>query len=56
VTFNGTSGASTQCAMVVSWTATFSGNTNLQNSLTRPDGTPCQDNTTVTAKTVALVE
>ena len=56
VQFNGTSGASTQCAMVVAWTIDFSGNTNLQNSLTRPDGTACQDNTTVTAKIVRLVE
>lgn len=56
VTFNGTSGASTQCAMVVSYTATFNGNTNLQNSLTRPDGTPCQNDTTVTAHVIALVE
>jgi Flp pilus assembly protein TadG len=56
VQFNGTSGAMTQCAMVVAWTADFGGNTNLQNSLTRPDGTACQDNTTVTAKVVRLVE
>ena len=56
VTFNGTSGASTQCTMVVSYTATFAGNTNLQNSLTRPDNTPCQNNTTVHAHKIALVE
>jgi len=56
VSFNGTSGASTQCAMVVAYTATFNGNTNLQNSLTRPDGTPCQANTTVHAHKIALVE
>jgi len=51
VTFNGTSGAMTKCAMVVSWTATFSGTTNLQN-----DTTGCKDNFTVTAKKIALVE
>lgn len=56
VTFQGNAGASTQCAMVVADTATFSGNTNLQNSLTRPDGTPCQNDTTVTAHKIALVE
>jgi hypothetical protein len=56
VQFNGNSGAMTQCAMVVAYTATFSGNTNLQNSLTRPDGTACQNNTTVTAHRIALVE
>jgi Flp pilus assembly protein TadG len=56
VSFNGSSGAMTQCAMVVAYTATFTGNTNLQNSLTHPDGTPCRANTTVTAKRIALVE
>ena len=56
IQFNGTSSASTQCAMVVGWTIDLSGNTNLQNSLTRPDGTPCQANETVSAKVVRLVE
>jgi hypothetical protein len=56
IQFNGTSSASTQCAMVVGWTIDLSGNTNLQNSLTRPDGTPCTANETVTAKVVRLVE
>jgi hypothetical protein len=56
VQFNGTSNASTQCAMVVAWTVDFGGNTGLQNSLTHPDGTPCQANETVTAKVVRLVE
>jgi len=51
VTFNGTSGAMTKCAMVVAWTATFSGTTNLQN-----DTTGCADNFTVPAKKIALVE
>lgn len=34
VTFSGTSGASTKCAMIVAYTAVFTGNTNLQNDLT----------------------
>ncbi len=34
LTFNGTAGAMTKCAMVVSYTAIFAGNTNLQNDLT----------------------
>jgi Flp pilus assembly protein TadG len=55
IQFNGSSGAMTQCAMVVGWTETFSGNTNLQNSLTRPDGTACTNNTTVAGKRIRLV-
>ena len=54
--FNGTSGAMTQCAMVVADLVDFTGNTNLQNSLTRPDGTACTGNQTVTANIVRLVE
>ena len=54
--FNGTSGAMTQCAMVVADLVDFTGNTNLQNSLTRPDGTACTGNQTVTANIVWLVE
>jgi hypothetical protein len=46
----------TQCAMVVADLVDFTGNTNLQNSLTRPDGTPCTANQTVTANIVRLVE
>lgn len=56
IQFNGTSGASTQCAMVIGWTIDLSGNTNLQNSLTRPDGSACTANETVSAKIVRLVE
>ena len=56
VQFNGSSGAMTQCAMVVADLVDFTGNTNLQNSLTRPNGTPCTNNTTVTAYVVRLVE
>ena len=41
----------TKCAMVVAYTATFSGNTNLQN-----DRAGCNNNFTVTAKKIALVE
>lgn len=51
VSFNGTSGATTKCAMVVAYTATFNGNTNLQN-----DTTGCNNNMTVSAKRIALVE
>jgi len=51
VNFNGNSGAMTKCAMVVAYTATFNGNTNLQN-----DTTGCNNNFTVTAKKIALVE
>lgn len=55
IQFNGTSSAMTQCAMVVGWTETFNGDTNLQNSLTRPDGTACTANQTVPAYGVRLV-
>jgi Flp pilus assembly protein TadG len=51
VTFNGNAAAAFHCAMVVSWTATFSGDANLQN-----DTSDCDNDTTVTAKKVALVE
>lgn len=53
---NGTSANQTQCAMVVADVVDITGNTSLQNSLTRPDGTPCTANQTVTAKMVRLVE
>jgi Flp pilus assembly protein TadG len=56
VQFNGSSGSMTQCAMVVADLVDFTGNTNLQNSLTRPDGTACTGNQTVTANIVRLVE
>lgn len=50
VTFTGSSGAMTKCAMVVAYTATFSGNTNLQNNTTG-----CKAATTVTNKQVRLI-
>lgn len=50
VSFTGTSGAITKCAMVVAYTATFNGNTNLQNNTTG-----CNAATTVTNKQVRLV-
>ena len=53
--FTGTAGTMTQCAMVVSNFVNFSGNSNLQNSLTHPDGTPCQANTQVSGKSVRLI-
>jgi Flp pilus assembly protein TadG len=57
VTLNGNNSNETNCTMIVSWTTTFSGNSNLQNSsLTRPDGTACQANQTVPAWIVKLVE
>ena len=56
VQFNGSSASQTQCAMVVADVVDFTGNTGLQNSLFRPDGTPCTNNTTVTASIVRLVE
>ncbi len=54
--FNGSSGAMTRCAMVVADLVDFTGNTSLQNSLTRPNGDPCTANQTVTASIVRLVE
>ena len=45
----------TKCAMVVSNYVNFSGNANLQNSLTRPDGTPCTSATQVSGKEVRLI-
>jgi Flp pilus assembly protein TadG len=55
VNFSGSSGAMTQCAMVVANYVNFSGNANLQNTLTRPDGTPCQAATQVSGKSVRLI-
>jgi Flp pilus assembly protein TadG len=55
VSFSGNSGARFQCAMVVASFVDFSGNSNLQNSLTRPDGTPCQAATQVSGKSVRLI-
>lgn len=53
--FTGSSGIMTQCAMVVSNYVNFSGNANMQNSLTHPDGTPCQAASQVTGKNVRLI-
>ena len=51
----GSSGTMTQCAMIVSNYVNFSGNANLQNSLTRPDGTPCTAASQVSGKEVRLI-
>ena len=50
LTFNGTSGAMTKCAMVVAYTAIFGGNTNLQNSTTG-----CTANQTKKTKSIRLI-
>jgi hypothetical protein len=50
ITFNGTAGDMTKCAMVVSRQVVFSGNSNLQN-----DTTGCQANEKVPGKEVRLV-
>lgn len=50
VTFNGTSGAITKCAMIVAYTVNFSGNTNLQNNTTG-----CTANQTKKGKAIRLV-
>lgn len=55
VNFTGNSGTMTQCAMVVGNYVNFSGNSNLQNTLTHPDGTPCLANTQVSGKAVRLI-
>lgn len=55
VNFTGNSGQMTQCAMVVANFVNFSGNSNLQNSLTRPDGTPCTNAKQVSGKEVRLI-
>jgi Flp pilus assembly protein TadG len=55
VNFTGSSAAMTQCAMVVADYVNFSGNSNLQNALTRPDGTPCTNAKQVTGKEVRLI-
>jgi hypothetical protein len=56
VQFNGTTAAMTSCAMVVAWTVDITGNANLQNSLFKPDGTPCDANKTVPGYVMKLVE
>jgi Flp pilus assembly protein TadG len=55
VNLTGNSGSMTQCAMIVGNYVNFSGNADLQNSLTRPDGTPCQAATQVSGKSVRLI-
>jgi len=55
VNLTGSSGSMTQCAMIVGNYVNFSGNANLQNSLFRPDGTPCQAATQVSGKSVRLI-
>lgn len=50
VEFTGSSAGATKCAMVVSYTVTFSGSTNIQN-----DTIGCEADTTVSAKAVRLV-
>lgn len=55
VNLTGSSGAMTQCAMIVGNYVNFSGNANLQNVLEHPDGTPCQADTQVSGKAVRLI-
>jgi Flp pilus assembly protein TadG len=50
VTFSGSTGASTKCAMVIGYTLQFTGNTNLQNNTTG-----CTANTTATIQIVKLI-
>jgi Flp pilus assembly protein TadG len=50
VNFNGTSGTSTKCVMVIGWHINFNGNTNLQNNTTG-----CAANKTFTSKKVRLI-
>jgi hypothetical protein len=55
VNLAGSSANQVQCAMVVANYVTFTGNSNMQNTLTRPDGTPCTAATQVHANAVKLV-
>lgn len=55
ITFTGSSAASTQCAMVVGYTVEFTGSTNIQNELVRPDGEECENATQVQGKKVRLI-
>ena len=52
---SGNAGSLTNCAMIVANQVVFTGNSNLQNSLTHPDGTACKANTTVAGKEVRLI-
>jgi Flp pilus assembly protein TadG len=56
VQFNGTTSAMTSCAMVVAWTVDITGNANFQNSLTKPDGSSCDNDKTVPGYVMKLVE
>ena len=55
LTFSGSSGGSTQCAMIIGWNVTFTGSSDIQNTLTRPDGTPCRADTRMNGKRVRLI-
>ena len=55
LTFTGSSSAATQCAMIVGYTVDFSGSTNIQNDMVRPDGLPCAAATQVQHKKVRLI-
>ncbi|MBA2771713.1 MAG: hypothetical protein H0U34_06825 [Sphingomonas sp.] len=55
LTFSGSSAGATQCAMIVGWTITFTGNANIQNTLVRPDGTPCRAAEQVDGRKVRLI-
>jgi Flp pilus assembly protein TadG len=52
LTFSGSSANSTKCAMVVGYTVSFSGNTNIQNDMTPAD---CDADQQVSGKAVRLV-
>lgn len=55
ITFSGSSSNMTRCIMAIGYTISISGNADFQNSLTRPDGTPCQADQKKTIKEVRLV-
>ena len=52
ITFSGDSAQSTKCAMVVGYTVSFTGNTNIQNDMDEDD---CDADQTVSGKMVRLV-
>ncbi|MBA3835387.1 MAG: hypothetical protein H0X53_06015, partial [Sphingomonas sp.] len=55
LTFTGSSAAATQCAMIVAYTVEFTGSSNIQNDLVRPDGEPCVAATQVQGKKIRLI-
>jgi len=55
ITFSGSSSNMTRCIMAIGYTVNISGNADFQNSLTRPDGTPCQADQRQKIKEVKLV-